>query len=111
MHTGRVLQHPFLGQLPEAPLVTFTFNGQPIQGRDGEAIAAALWAVGIRVLRYAGLQREPRSLYCGIGHCYECRVTVNGIPNLRACLEPVHPDLTVEGGWDRGGSETDGGRG
>jgi len=108
MHAGRVQQHPILGPLPDVPLVTFTFNGQPVQGRDGESIAAALWAAGIRVIRYAGRRREPRGLYCGIGHCYECRVTVNGIPNLRACMETVRANLAVEGGPDRG-VEADGG--
>jgi len=97
----RVFQHPILGPLPEAPLVTFMFNGQPVEGRVGEPIAVALWAAGVRTLRHAGPTCEPRGIYCGIGHCYDCRVTVDGTTNLRSCMTPVRADLVVESGWDR----------
>lgn len=107
----RVGSHPILGPLPDRNLVSFTFNGQTIEGLEGEPIAAALMARGIRTLRYSDVKKEPRGIYCGIGHCFECRVTVNGEPNVRACVTPVRAGLVVESGvtppsdWNGGDGE------
>lgn len=35
-------------------------------------------------------------MLCGIGHCFDCLVTVNGVPSQRACLRPAAPDDRVE---------------
>jgi aerobic-type carbon monoxide dehydrogenase small subunit (CoxS/CutS family) len=37
----------------------------------------------------------PRGLFCGIGVCFDCLVTIDGTPNQRACLVPAHPDMVV----------------
>ncbi|HEY3364047.1 MAG TPA: (2Fe-2S)-binding protein [Symbiobacteriaceae bacterium] len=106
--SGRVTDHPILGRAPERNLVSFIFNGQTVQGYEGEPIAAALLALGIRVLRRSEVNGEARGLYCGIGHCFECRVVVNGEPNLRSCLTPVRASIVVEsavtppGDWNGG---------
>jgi sarcosine oxidase subunit alpha len=34
-------------------------------------------------------------MYCGIGHCFECRVTVDGIPDVRSCLVEVREGMRV----------------
>lgn len=70
-------------------------DGQPILAYAGETVAAALFANGKRILRYTSKRREPRSLYCGIGVCYDCLVTVDGLPNQRACMTQVKPGLVV----------------
>ncbi|MFZ5643988.1 MAG: (2Fe-2S)-binding protein [Bacillota bacterium] len=75
--------------------VTFTFNGRELKGYAGEPIAAALLANGIRTLRQHEKSGRPRGIYCGIGHCYECRVTVDGIPGVRACLTPLRAGMEV----------------
>jgi sarcosine oxidase subunit alpha len=91
---SRLLDHPALGPTDER-LVRFTFNGRIIEARHGDSIAAALLAIGIRVLRHS--QRgEARGLYCGVGHCYECRVVVNGMSGSRACLVLVCEGMRVE---------------
>lgn len=95
---GRVEHHPILGPAPPAQEVAFQFNGQPIRGLAGEPIAAALLAAGIRTLRRNEAGGDPRGLFCGIGHCSECRVVVNGEPGLRACLTPVQKNMRVESG-------------
>ena len=52
---------------------------------------------GIRVFRRdAG--GSPRGLFCGIGNCYECLVTVDGVPNVRACVTPVAAGMVIETG-------------
>lgn len=84
-----------LGVTPEARAVSFTFDGRDIDGRAGDTIASALWAAGVRVLgRAAG--GGPRGLYCGIGHCFACRVTVDGVHGVRACLVLIRTGMRVE---------------
>ncbi|UCF94695.1 MAG: FAD-dependent oxidoreductase [Desulfobacterales bacterium] len=64
-------------------------NGLPVRTYAGETIGAALAAAGIRELRRTEQLRDPRGVYCGMGSCHGCLVTVDGRPNLRACITPV----------------------
>lgn len=93
----RLKEHAILGPRAEGKSVTFLFNGKEFQGLEGEPIAVALVAQGEWVLRHNEQDGEPRSLYCGMGHCFECRVAVDGVPNLRACLTPLRQGIRVEG--------------
>jgi sarcosine oxidase subunit alpha len=70
-------------------------DGRPLEALAGETLAAALWANGIITLGHNSDTGEPRGMYCGIGHCYECRVTVDGVPEVRSCLTPVRDGMCV----------------
>ena len=48
----RITEHPILGVPQKGRLVNFTYDGQKIQGYEGEPIAAALKAAGILIHRY-----------------------------------------------------------
>ena len=71
-------------------------DGAKIVAYEGETIAAALLAAGRRTLRYTNKLEEPRGLYCGIGLCQECRMTINGIPNTQACQTLATPGCRIE---------------
>ncbi|NMP21423.1 (2Fe-2S)-binding protein [Sulfobacillus harzensis] len=88
--------HPWAtwGRLPQP--VTFVVDGIPVEGIPGEPVAMALWAQGVRVLGWNEESGEPRSLFCTIGHCFECRMTIDGKRDQRACLFPVREGLVVE---------------
>jgi len=75
---------------------TFHHRGQAITAYPGETIGAALLAGGIRQLRTTGFDARPRGLFCGIGACFDCLVTVDGDGPVRACLAPATPDTEVE---------------
>ncbi len=92
---ARITAHPILGDLPQRPDVEFTFNGAAVGGREGEPIAAALFAAGYRVLRTMPRFGDARGGYCMIGRCTDCMVVVDGIPNVPACLTPVAAGLDV----------------
>lgn len=98
--TERILKHPVLGMLETKETVKFTFNGEEYEGRKGEPIAAALLAADVRILRRHEESGTPRGIYCNIGHCFECRVTVDGRQGVRACLTPVREDMTITGGGE-----------
>ncbi|OUL99976.1 FAD-dependent oxidoreductase [Variovorax sp. JS1663] len=68
--------------------VRFWYDGQPVEGLEGETIAAALAAGGIREMRHTR-SGERRGLYCGMGACFDCLVTVDGRASQRACLTKV----------------------
>jgi sarcosine oxidase subunit alpha len=85
---SRVTGHPVLPD-PVNEEVTFSFNGHTYTAHEGEPVAAALLAHGVRQLRTSPVEGEPRGLYCGIGHCYECRVWLDGVTQVRACLAPA----------------------
>ena len=54
--------------------LSFTFDGQTISAREGDSVAAALMAAGVRVLRNTPVSRAPRGPYCLMGVCFECLV-------------------------------------
>ena len=91
----RVRDHPVLGPLVPGREVEFTFEGRRLTGWEGEPIAAALAAAGIRVLRRTRLRGEPRGIFCAIGLCTDCMVVVDGMPNVRSCVTPLRAGMDI----------------
>ena len=77
-------------------LLTLTVDGKSIEAYEGETVASALLAAGITTFNLSHNQKKPRSLYCGMGVCYECLVTINGVHGQRACVTPVEPGMIIE---------------
>jgi predicted molibdopterin-dependent oxidoreductase YjgC len=71
-------------------------DGQQIDAYKGETLATVLQANGWKVFRYTTHSAEPRGLYCGMGLCFDCLVTVNGRRNVRACQTVAQPGDRVE---------------
>jgi predicted molibdopterin-dependent oxidoreductase YjgC len=70
-------------------------DGRETTAYDGDTVAAVLvrgGAVSWRKTRFGG---EGRGLFCGIGVCQDCLVTVDGVEGVRACLAPVSPGCTI----------------
>jgi len=88
------------GRLPGAVergrAVTLIVDGAPLEAFCGESVAAALLASRRRALRTTSRRGEPRGLYCGIGLCFECVMTVDGRPNVRTCRTPVRDGMQVD---------------
>ncbi|MFI9111743.1 (2Fe-2S)-binding protein [Streptomyces venezuelae] len=79
---------------PEPPF-EITFDGRRLTALPGQSLAAALWGAGILAWRTTRDGGRPRGAFCGIGQCYDCLATVNGVANRRACLVPARPGDTV----------------
>ncbi|CEA02141.1 hypothetical protein BN1048_01614 [Jeotgalicoccus saudimassiliensis] len=94
----RITEHPVLGKIDKSRYVDFQFDGVTYQAIENESLAAALLANNIRTLRRHEKSGTPRGIYCNIGHCFECRVTVNGKSGVRACLTCVEEGMVVESG-------------
>jgi glycine/D-amino acid oxidase-like deaminating enzyme len=90
------LTHPSIRPVGRA--ISFQFNGQPIPALDGETIAAALSAIGITTFRHTP-SAAPRGLFCGMGACFDCVVTINGRIGQRACLIRAADGMQVNSGF------------
>ena len=71
-------------------------DGAEVRAYEGESIAAALFASGRRFTRWTTQTGEPRGYFCGMGVCQDCLVTVDGLPNVRACVTPARDGMRVE---------------
>ncbi len=101
---NRITEHPIL-EIPEKETITFYFNGEPLEAKEGETIAAALTANGIRVYRETQKRHEPRGLFCAIGNCTDCVMIVDGKANVRTCITPVKENMRVEKQIGTGGKQ------
>lgn len=82
-------------QRAQAVRVHIFVNGHALAAREGESVAAALLAAGVRTLRMTPRRDEPRGLFCGIGQCYDCLVEIDGEPGQRACMTRVRPGMRI----------------
>ena len=107
----RVKEHPILrhGE-EEGKMVPIVVDGREMMAKEGEPVAAALMAQGIRVFRHTAKDHQPRGLFCGIGQCTDCVMEINGVPNVRSCVTPVEAGMRVNtqegnGRWVAAGHE------
>lgn len=77
--------------------VTLTVDGRPVKAYFGETVFAVLLAEGIRALRhpFKDQTETARGGFCGMGVCQECRVTIDGMPDRRACMTDVREGMEV----------------
>ena len=76
-------------------MASFEFDGKSIEFLEGDSVASALLRIGIKTLRNTRFKSEPRSIFCGIGQCFDCLVVIDDIPNQRACISPAKAGIKV----------------
>jgi predicted molibdopterin-dependent oxidoreductase YjgC len=74
------------------------FDGAPLPYEPGQSIGAALINAGITSWRTTRKKGKTRGLFCGIGVCYDCLLTVDGQLNQRACVVPAASGAKIETG-------------
>jgi len=79
-------------------MLTVSVDGEAAEAYPGETVATLLLALGRRTFRHTDHLHAPRGLFCGMGVCFDCLVTVDGQPNVRACITPVHAGMAIETG-------------
>ena len=94
MSIKRLQSHPIL-DVPVDVEVSFTWNGTPLTGRDGEMISSALFANDIHVFGHHHKDGSPQGLFCANGQCSQCLVMADGIP-LKACMTPLKKEMAVQ---------------
>jgi len=69
-----------------------------VNGRQVSVPAGATVAVAMIICRQpcrTSISGQPRGPLCGMGICFECRATVNGVPHSRTCQILCEPDMDV----------------
>jgi len=73
--------------------VTLTVDGIVVQVGPGATVAAAALIAGLQTR--VSVSGEPRAPLCGMGICFECRVTIDGAPHQRSCQILCAPGMQV----------------
>ena len=74
--------------------IDLSVNGKIVRVPEGSTISAAVVLSGAAVCRTSATG-EPRGPLCGMGICFECRVSVNGIEHVRSCQVLCEPGMDV----------------
>jgi len=64
--------------------IPFRLNGENLLAAPGTTVASTILSSG-RTLFRRSVSQEPRAGLCGMGICFECRVTIDGVPHSRSC--------------------------
>ena len=71
-------------------------DSQKVLAYEGESLATVLMAAGIRTFEHHAAPHAPSRLFCGMGTCQQCLVTIDNLPNCQACQTFVRPGMKVE---------------
>lgn len=74
--------------------IEIVVDGTRAEVERGTTVAAALISLGVSAFRRS-VAGAPRGPLCGMGACFECRVTIDGISAQRACMTVCEPDMEV----------------
>ena len=74
---------------------TVVVDGVETPARAGDTVAAVLTRAGRSSWRRTRRGDRPRGLFCGIGACHDCLLTVDDVRGVRACLAPAAPGMRV----------------
>ncbi len=77
-----------------ADSISLTIDGQTCQVQPGTSVAVAIWMTrgGATRRSVTGQLRGP---LCGMGICFECRATVDGLPQRITCQTPCRNGMDV----------------
>ena len=78
---------------PGSRTVTLSVNGSPVAVPSGATVAVAVAIAGQRCRK--SVSGEPRGPLCGMGICFECRVSINGTSHCRSCQILCEPGMEV----------------
>ena len=65
-------------------MITLTIDKIAVTVNDGATVAAAISNSGVTRFRKS-VNGEARGPLCGMGICFECRVTIDGVRHQRSC--------------------------
>jgi predicted molibdopterin-dependent oxidoreductase YjgC len=78
--------------------LTIQVDGRSMEVPAAASLAAALALNGVSALRLSEPSHLVRGVFCGMGSCHDCSVTVDGVIGVRSCLTPVTQGMDVETG-------------
>lgn len=76
-------------------MISLRINDKTISVAEGSTVATAIFASNAEYFRRS-ISGEPRFPLCGMGICFECRVTINGVKHQRSCQTLVENGMQIE---------------
>lgn len=70
-------------------------DGLAVSAVSGQSVAAALIAGDLWAFRRNPASGDLRGPYCGMGVCFECEVSIDGVPHRRACMTEIRPGMVI----------------
>jgi predicted molibdopterin-dependent oxidoreductase YjgC len=83
-----------IGEVEGAKL-TFSFDGAPVEAREGDTVAGALLLSGVKAFRRTPVSGKERGPFCLMGACFDCLVEIDGVPNRQACMTKAVEGMAV----------------
>jgi sarcosine oxidase subunit alpha len=74
--------------------IDLSVNGVPIAVPAGTMVSTAVALAGVTRFRRS-VTGEARAPLCGMGICFECRVSINGREHCRSCQVPCENGMEV----------------
>lgn len=90
MNTSRIVS------LKRGVAFTIMVDGQAVTAYSGETVATALLASGFNTFQHAQEGNQPSRIFCSMGVCMQCLVTVDDQPSCRACQTLAKANMKVE---------------
>ncbi len=91
----RITEHPVL-DFDRGNKFYFDFEGEKVKAYEGETIASALYADGLKRFTDSKSLERPRGFFCAIGNCSSCIMSVDGIPHVKTCVTLAEEGMKVE---------------
>ncbi|WP_320040029.1 2Fe-2S iron-sulfur cluster-binding protein [uncultured Desulfobacter sp.] len=92
--TNRLNQLPTL-KIDSGQKIPFTYKGKKMYGVQGDTVATALYANGVRIYARSLKYHRPRGFYSMDGECSNTMMEVNGVPNVRTETTLLKPNMVV----------------
>lgn len=75
--------------------ISLFVNGQAVESSTEVSVASAVMQANAGATRQS-IHGEPRGPLCGMGVCFDCRVTIDGAAHQRSCQRACEPGMQVE---------------
>ncbi|NNF00316.1 MAG: (2Fe-2S)-binding protein [Pyrinomonadaceae bacterium] len=75
--------------------ITLKINSRKVSVARGTSVASAILNCKSKLFRRS-VSGEPRFPLCGMGICFECRVSINGVKHERSCQILAEEGMTID---------------
>ncbi|MGE3923673.1 MAG: (2Fe-2S)-binding protein [Lautropia sp.] len=79
-----------------AARVSLRVDGHAVTVPASLSVAAAMLVTGAQACRTTPVRGMPRGPYCHMGVCFDCLVTIDGVPNRQGCMVSVADGMQIE---------------
>jgi predicted molibdopterin-dependent oxidoreductase YjgC len=76
--------------------VIVTIDGVACAARTSDTVAVAMLLAGHHANRSTAVTGAPRGPWCLMGTCFDCLVTIDGVPSQQACMRRVAAQMRIE---------------